>query len=445
MIVNFILMFKGIEGVDKYLAKHKEYFMNKTYSKTLAFMRKYLNHEFKKRENNFVFLDYLDNSQVDSNSYPELIIKSKFYKTMTDKDKIDFIDAYLSYDGEESIINDCIDNIFDLDALKDLVTDYVTEHNASTIADKLLYIGDIDLILASNGYWYYLKDYLNDNITEWPYFTLEDIKKYLLNYSNHNDNIIKVLTSYLEKHNNLKAEVLTAIADIITTKIIAQNTESTDYMLCDSIKEYLDNIFTSLNKDALPEEDLNNLAQIIEKNNNQEVLRTWVCNTKCEYNYQILDKLMLDYDNLPYLFTALDKFYISHITTRILMASNKEEKQKFIEYLSNHYNLFSKETLDKVLFLTYTCSYHLSKKEILGFVFAGSKYTHEILEKYNFSEEERLLIFETYKNAPDIELCTLYSTYLIKGDKSALLNSEEQEKIKPLILSLKQKINTKKN
>ena len=444
MIVNFILMFKGIEGVDKYLAKHKEYFMNKSYTQTRKFMEKYLNREFKRRENSFAFLDYLDNSKIEGEFYPELIRKSEFYKTMIDdKDKLNFIDAYLSYCGEESIINDCIDNMFDVDVLKDLVTEYVTDKNAQTIADKLIYMGDMDLILASRDYWYYLVDYLNANITDDYSYPLEEITTYLINYSNHNKGVITVLTDYLEKHGS-KERVLTALADIITTKVNEKNDDNTSKYIISDINNYLDNIFNNLNNETFREEDINYIAKEIEKTNNKEALREWACKTKCRYNYQILDNLMLDYDNLPYLFGALDKFYVNHITTRILMGQSKEEKQKFMEYLSQNYNLFDREVLDKVLFLAYTCSYHVSKQEILGFVLKGSRYTRQIFQKYDFNEEERLLIFETYKNNQEVDLCTLYGTYLIKGERSALLNKEEEEKMKPLVLSLKKKIDDNK-
>ncbi len=441
MIASLILKFKGIEGVDSFLAKHEGYFENKSYSQTVRFIRKYLDHEYQERDNNFAFLNYLDDSKTTGEFYAELIRPSKFFKTMSDKGRVDLIDAYLSSFGDEAFINEIINNISNIDALKDLVRDYVMASNASTVAYKLLQVESIDLILESKDYWYYLQDYLNADITD--YYSFEDIKTYLLNYSNHNHEVIKVLTNC--RGFASKEDILEAISDIVVAKSREMGLNDANKNSKSDIVEFLQSIFNDLNNnDFFTKEDLNYIAKKIEDANNKEALIVWVSNSLCSYNYQILDKIMLDYDNLPVLFNAFDKSYINYITTRILMGKSKLEKQKFKQYISDHYNLFDQNVMDKILFLAYTCSYKLSKEEIYGFLLKGSRYVRQILENYDFSEEERIKVFQVYKDNQYIDLCTLYGTYLIKGEKSALLSGEEEEKFKPLVLSLKKKIDDNK-
>ncbi len=397
MIINLILRFKGIDGVDKFLGKHRDYFKDMDALKTIKFMQKYLDFDYQIRKSDFSFLDYLDNSMVESRWYPVLIKNSKCFKTMTDIDKVYLLNDYLDSKGSDLFIRESLMIIFQEEALRILMdSESLIAKFPNIFAKKLLESGNIDLVIESRKCPSYLMYYLNEYINN--YFPLKDIKKYLLNYSNYNEATMQVLTSCWEHGSSNKEEVLRVISEIIIEKCIEKKKNQTKIEEIDTFLNNLINGLIGYKEEVYSKKDLDLIARLLEESGNKEAVMYFLTHTICSYNYEIIDKIMLNFDNLPMLFNAVDKFYVNYITTRILLGYPKVVKHSFVSYISKHYSLFSVMVLDKILFLAYTCAYMFDKEEIMGFLKAGSSYIKDILYNYTFSDNERFMIVEKYKN-----------------------------------------------
>ena len=120
----------------------------------------------------------------------------------------------------------------------------------------------------------------------------------------------------------------------------------------------------------------------------------------------------------------------------LIKVNNTNINYPFVHYKDNSFYL--NHSLDKKyseagwVFLDYRNDINnLSKNNII--------YAHSRLDKSMFGTLKNILNKNWYTNKDNqyIDLCTLYGTYLIKGVKTALLSDEEENKMKPLVLSLK--------
>jgi len=69
--------------------------------------------------------------------------------------------------------------------------------------------------------------------------------------------------------------------------------------------------------------------------------------------------------------------------------------------------------------------FRFSDKSAEALIKAGSMYTNFLLHNYEFSKEQRLEIYNHYKNNGFDDLLALYGGYLVTGNTSRIITSND--------------------
>ncbi len=447
--LSVLMKFDSILKAEKLLGNNNYRLLKKLNEKQFkAFFTWYLEHEYNITTKFPMFSFSLINTaeeKMEIDEIEELVMNSKYFETIP----LDRIIYFLRCGSFLKIVD--LDHftflktfftskIKDYDILIELINgkrnidyDYVFR--------SLVEIKDIEKLIEYNNILFNLEDRrkLIKVMIDSCYYTLEDFQNFIFNTILYIKDIVNILVELYNKENVYdKNEILDMF--IFETDIISPGYQESKYSLRDIRYSYAYEITRNGN---ISLEMKNDIAKRLLEEKNYDFIYEWFLNNiDCDYNYKIIDTMMLEDEGMvKKVLASVSNKYIEYALTKLL-DRDRSFIRYVIEYICRDYDIigqFEVERIDKILEFIYYRYYDfkISKISAINLIKLGSKYISKFMSEYEFSEEERKDISDFYSwTGGDLDFQIVYGKYLRSGDKKYLLRETDA---KSMFLELENK------
>ena len=455
MILKILMKIGKLKWIEDYLNIR---ILNKLSVEDLKkFVIWYLNQEYDAKTNNkecvFGILD-VARKKIPLEELEELVINSRFMQSKPDKDFYCFFrcDVFLNNKG----------NLLNLEGMPLLQT-YLTSRidtndeliflinrNAAIDYDyafrKLVSVGNVDTLLEyakqlnqNEKYYHYGKHCQSDLAKQMALsglYSWDEIERFFKEVVLRSETIVEIFIKFFEytqenEKRNIVINTFISIVDFYQKKI--DSGQETDSKTGDYLPGY-DECAFSISRFDISSDMKNIISKNLLQNKNYRFINELFFNDfEFDYDYDMIDALMEE--NTEVIVGALSSISDKYLEYALVKLLNKGEDfiSEFISYICNDYYkmryLFEIDRVDVILdFIYYRYhNFRISKIAAINLIKFGSKYIPKFMSEFDFTEEERGDIYESYKSS-DSDFERIYGLYLVSGDKDYWV-CEEEEKV----------------
>lgn len=446
MVLKILMLIGNVKLIDGYIAKGK---LSKLKGKKLRdFTVWYLNQKYNpKTEYKEMVFSIVDKARkvFSLEELEEMVIDSRFLATKPNADIPYFFifdndlkrrGNLLNLDGMPLLQTYLTSRIDSNRKLIDLINtrsalDYDYAFRKLASADNINVMLEYDRLLNKDIRYYHFM--LAKRMVLSNLYSFADIKKYFLETNNDAETIVNCFISLFEakEQPSEKEQVInsfTAIIDEIQNRI--ESGEETDLLTGEYLPGYEECAF-AIFKSSVSLDMINELVKKLLQDKKYYFINELFLNgIESDYDYDVLDALMLEDKNIikDTLSSISDK-YLEYALTKLL-DRDRSFINDVIEFICDDYNnlymLYDAERIDRTLEFIYFRYYDfkISKESAISLIKIGSKHIPKFMGEYDFTEDERKDIYESYK-WKDSDFERVYGLYLVNGDRKYLLSEKD--------------------